>query len=132
MPCSGSDLENRGGGPHPLPGAFVVCSPVPPRDTVVRDPIVVFEALSDSTSRIEKLREYGATPSIQHYVILEQNAIAATVFVRKGTDLAAEALTAADTCACRRSTWRCRWPTSASASTLAKNPPRRLVSPSPT
>jgi Uma2 family endonuclease len=81
------------------PDCFVVCTPVPPRSTVVREPVVVFEVLSDSTSRtdrIEKPREYGATPSIQRYVILEQNAIAAMMFVRKGTDLVAEALTAAD------------------------------------
>jgi Uma2 family endonuclease len=82
------------------PDAFVVCSPVPPRDTVVRDPVVVFEVLSESTSRtdrIEKLREYGATPSIRRYVILEQDAIAAMVFVRRGADLVAETLTAGDT-----------------------------------
>jgi Uma2 family endonuclease len=82
------------------PDAFVVCSPVPPRDTVVRDPVVVFEVLSESTSRtdrIEKLREYGATPSIQRYVILEQDAVAAMVFVRRGADLVAETLTADDT-----------------------------------
>jgi Uma2 family endonuclease len=81
------------------PDAFVVCTPVPPRSTVVREPVVVFEVLSESTSRIdriEKLREYGATPSIQRYVILEQDAIAAMVFVRKGSDLVAEALTETD------------------------------------
>jgi Uma2 family endonuclease len=81
------------------PDAFVVCSPVPRRASVVRNPVVVFELLSESTSRtdrIEKLREYGATPSIQRYVILEQDAIAAMVFVRKGADLVAEALTADD------------------------------------
>jgi Uma2 family endonuclease len=61
---------------------------------------VVFEILSPGTSRtdrIEKLREYQATSSIQRYVILEQDAIAAMVFVRKGTDLVAETLTAGDT-----------------------------------
>jgi Uma2 family endonuclease len=82
------------------PDAFVVCTPIPLRSTVVRDPVVVFEVLSESTSRtdrIEKLREYGATPSIQRYVILEQDAIAAMVFVRKGADLVAETLTEADT-----------------------------------
>jgi hypothetical protein len=42
------------------------------------------------------LREYGATPSIQRYVILEQDAIAAMVFVRKGIDLVAETLMADD------------------------------------
>jgi Uma2 family endonuclease len=81
------------------PDAFVVCSPVAPRDTVVRDPVVVFEVLSESTSRtdrIEKLREYGATLSIQRYVIMEQDAIAAMVFVRKGTNFVVETLTADD------------------------------------
>lgn len=82
------------------PDAFVTCTPGPSKQTVVTDPVVVFEVLSESTSRtdrITKLREYGATPSIQRYVILEQDAIAAMVFVRKGGDLVAEALTAADT-----------------------------------
>jgi Uma2 family endonuclease len=82
------------------PDAFVVCTPGSARRTVVRDPVVVFEVLSESTSRtdrIEKLREYGATPSIQRYVILEQDAIAAMVFLRKGADLVAETLTADDT-----------------------------------
>jgi Uma2 family endonuclease len=67
---------------------------------VVNDPVVVFEVLSQSTSRtdrIEKLREYGATPSIRRYVILEQDAIAAMVFVRRDADLVAETLTADDT-----------------------------------
>src|SRR5271165_6354591 len=75
--------------------AVVVCTPVPPKATVVRDPAVVFEVPSESTSRTnrnEKPREYGATPSIQRYVILEQEAIAAMLFVRKGTDFVAETL----------------------------------------
>ena len=82
------------------PDAFVVCTHSSMRTTVVRDPVVVFEVLSESTSRtdrIEKLREYGATPSIQRYVILEQDAIAATVYVRKATDLVVETLTEAET-----------------------------------
>jgi Uma2 family endonuclease len=82
------------------PDAFVVCTHPPMKATVIRDPVVVFEVLSESTSRtdrIEKVREYGATPSIQRYVILEQDAIAATVYVRKGTDLVVETLTEAGT-----------------------------------
>jgi Uma2 family endonuclease len=96
----GANLKIEVAGRIRYPDGFVVCTPVPPRSTVVREPVVVFEVLSDSTSRtdrIEKLREYGATQSIQRYVILEQNAIAAMMFVRKGTDLVAETLTAADT-----------------------------------
>ena len=68
--------------------------------TIARDPVIVFEVLSDSTSRtdrIVKLREYGATPSIQLYVILEQNAIGAIVFARKGDDLLIETMIEGDT-----------------------------------
>src|ERR1700722_8778911 len=82
------------------PDAFVYCTPVPPGETVIREPVVVFEVLSPGTSRtdrIEKLREYQAAPSIQRYVILEQDSIAATVFTRAGSDWIAHALTSGDT-----------------------------------
>jgi Uma2 family endonuclease len=82
------------------PDAFVACTSVPAKQTVVSDPVVVFEVLGESTSRtdrFEKLREYGATPSIQRYVILEQDAIAAVAYVRRGADLVVETLTADDT-----------------------------------
>jgi Uma2 family endonuclease len=81
------------------PDAFVYCTPVPPTETVIKDPVVVFEVLSAGTSRtdrIEKLLEYQATASIQRYVILEQDSIAATVFVRRDADWLVHALTAHD------------------------------------
>jgi len=81
------------------PDAFVYCTPVPPGETVIKEPVVVFEVLSPGTSRtdrIEKLREYQATESIQRYVILERDSIAATVFARRGSDWDARALTAGD------------------------------------
>ncbi len=84
------------------PDAFVYCTPAPRDATVIRDPVVVFEVLSPATSRtdrIEKLREYQATPSIRRYVILEQDSIAATVFARHGADWTARALTEGDTLA---------------------------------
>ena len=49
------------------------------------------------TDRIEKLREYQATSSIQRYVILEQKSVGAAVFARRGEELIATALTDADT-----------------------------------
>ena len=67
------------------PDAFVVCSEQPRGATVAHQPVVVFEILSPGTSRtdrIVKAREYGATDSIQRYVILEQTSQAATVFTR--------------------------------------------------
>jgi Uma2 family endonuclease len=101
-PCRvrGPTLKIEVAGRIRYPDAFVVCTHPPMKSTVIRDPVVVFEVLSESTSRtdrIEKLREYGATPSILRYVILEQDAIAATVYVRKGTDLVVETLTADET-----------------------------------
>ena len=81
------------------PDAFVYCTPVASNITVIKDPVVVFEVLSPGTSRtdrIEKLREYQATASIQRYVILEQDSIAAMVFARHGQEWTARALTAGD------------------------------------
>lgn len=73
------------------PDAFVFCNPVPNKATVIQDPVVVFEVISPGTSRtdrLEKLREYQATPSIQHYVVLEQDSIGAMVFARDGAQWA--------------------------------------------
>jgi Uma2 family endonuclease len=85
----GSDLKIEVVGRIRYPDAFVVCTPVPPRQTVVTDPVVVFEVLCDgtaSTDLVEKTAEYRATASIQRYVILEQTHAAGIVFVRKGED----------------------------------------------
>jgi Uma2 family endonuclease len=69
------------------PDGMVVCTPVDLRATVVHDPVVVFEVLSPGTAakdRIVKAREYQATPSIRHYVMLEQDGVGATVYARAG------------------------------------------------
>jgi Uma2 family endonuclease len=82
------------------PDAYVNCTPFSQGDTIVREPVVVFEVLSPTTSRtdrIEKLQENQATASIQRYVILEQDGIAATVFSRMGADWIVHALTGGDT-----------------------------------
>jgi Uma2 family endonuclease len=78
------------------PDAHVNCTRVAPGETIIPEPVVVFEVASPSTSRtdrIEKLREYQATPSIQRYVILEQDSVAATVFVQHGNNWLASVLT---------------------------------------
>lgn len=96
----GSNLKIEVVGRIRYPDAFVVCSPVAPQQTVVADPVVVFEVLSEGTARtdrITKLREYQATPSIQRYVMLEQEAAAALVLSRKGPDWVAETLAEGDT-----------------------------------
>jgi Uma2 family endonuclease len=98
-PCRvyGPTLKIEVAGRIRYPDAFVACSPIASKATVVRDPVVIFEVGMSRTDRIEKLAEYGATASIQRYVILEQDAIAAMVFVRKGYHLVAQTLTAGDT-----------------------------------
>jgi Uma2 family endonuclease len=100
-PCSvrGPTLKIEVAGRIRYPDAFVSCQPVPRGSTVIKDPVVVFEVLSPGTSRtdrIEKLREYQATPSIQRYVILEQDSVAATVFARRDEDWIARPLIAGD------------------------------------
>jgi Uma2 family endonuclease len=100
-PCrvSGPTLKVEVAGRIRYPDAFVSCGPVARDTTVIKDPVVVFEVLSPSTSRtdrIEKLREYRDTKSIQRYVILEPDSIAATVFARSGENWIAHPLVAGD------------------------------------
>ena len=81
------------------PDALVTCSPVPRGTDIIPEPVVVFEVLSPSTARTDRVAknaEYRATPSIQHYVMLEQGAAAATVFSRSGEDWVGRLVTDAD------------------------------------
>jgi Uma2 family endonuclease len=80
------------------PDAIVSCSPMPQDADIVPDPVVVFEVLSTSTARTDRItknEEYRATPSIRRYVMLEQTAVAATVFVRAGEDWVGHVVTGA-------------------------------------
>jgi Uma2 family endonuclease len=90
-PCRaiGSDMKLVVAGSIRYPDAFVVCSPIAGGATVVTNPVVVFEVLSPSTAttdHIVKNQEYRDTPSIQRYVMLEQDHQAATIFARQGDD----------------------------------------------
>ena len=95
----GSDLKIEVVGRIRYPDAFVVCTPVAPTQTVVTDPVVIFEILSDGTANtdlVEKNAEYRATPSIRRYVILQQTDAAAVVFARKGEDWVADIVAGTD------------------------------------
>jgi Uma2 family endonuclease len=90
-PCRvlGSHVKIAVAGSIRYPDAFVVCTPTPRAATVITDPVVVFEVLSPSTAsvdRIVKNQEYCDTPSIQRYVMLEQDRLGATVFSRERGD----------------------------------------------
>ena len=89
MHLLGKRFENKVGGSIRYPDGVVVCTPVAPATRVVTDPVVIFEVLSESTARTDlgaKNREYEAAPSVQRYVILEQDAIAGTQFERAEND----------------------------------------------
>lgn len=67
------------------PDAVVTCTPFSNRDRLVPDPVIVFEVVSPSsvrTDRVTKLREYQAVPSIRRYIIVEPDAVALTVLSR--------------------------------------------------
>jgi len=90
-PCQfyGNDLKIEVTGRIRYPDGFVVCTPVPGNEKIVRDPVVIFEVLSETTARTDlvvKNREYAATPSVKRYVVLSQNEIAGTMFERLGED----------------------------------------------
>ncbi len=58
-------------------------------DRLVPGVVVVFEVLSPSSGRIdriEKLLEYRTVPSIRRYVILEHSSAAMTVYARANGD----------------------------------------------
>jgi Uma2 family endonuclease len=97
-PCEafGSELKILVAGSVRYPDGFVICSLVSDKATFVTDPVVVFEIICPSTSgvdRIIKNQEYRDTPSIQRYVILEQDRQAATVFSRDHGDWAGHVVT---------------------------------------
>jgi Uma2 family endonuclease len=90
-PCQfyGSDLKIEAAGSIRYSDGFVVCTPVSPQDKVVREPVVIFEVMSDSswrTDTITKNREYAATPSVQRYIILAQDEIGGQMFERVGDE----------------------------------------------
>ena len=68
------------------PDGLVTCSKTERRDHVVSNPVIVFEVVSPSSvreDRILKPDEYAAVPSIRRYVIVEQTVIGATVLWRE-------------------------------------------------
>ncbi len=79
------------------PDALVTCTGGPGTDRVIPGVAVVFEVLSPTSGRndrIVKLREYRAVPSIRRYVIAEYAGIGLMVFERTngGADWTATAL----------------------------------------
>jgi Uma2 family endonuclease len=90
-PCQfhGNDLKIEVAGSIRYPDGFVTCTPGAPGDKIAREPVVIFEVLSESTAGVDtvvKNREYAATPSVRRYVLLAQDVMGGTMFDRVGDD----------------------------------------------
>ena len=67
------------------PDAQVICIPVAPSATFTTAPVVVFEVTGKKTACFDlgaKSAEYQATPSVQRYIVLQEERRAAQVFHR--------------------------------------------------
>jgi Uma2 family endonuclease len=90
-PCrvQGPDVKVvTGNGNVRYPDALVDCG-VPNLDALVaQKATAVFEVLSRSTAWVDqgfKLRDYDATPSIRHYVLISQDEARALIYTRDGS-----------------------------------------------
>ena len=71
------------------PDALVTCSPVPDDSHLIPGVVVVFEVLSPTSGRMDrivKVREYRAVPSIRRYVMVEYAFAGLTVLERADGD----------------------------------------------
>jgi Uma2 family endonuclease len=71
------------------PDALVTCTKFPGEARVVPGVVVVFEVLSPTSGRVDrivKLREYRAVPTIRRYVIPEYASAELTVFTRNAAE----------------------------------------------
>lgn len=82
----GPDLKVRAGQDGRYPDALIDCGPRLPGALWAQEPVAVFEVLSRSTGWIDqslKLRDYDATPTIRHYVLISQDEFRAMIYTRE-------------------------------------------------
>jgi Uma2 family endonuclease len=80
------EMRIRMGAVVRYPDVVVCATPLDQTTRTLSDAIAIFEVLSDDTAttdRVEKLLDYGTLPSLRCYVLLEQTAVAATLFQRE-------------------------------------------------
>ena len=68
------------------PNVVVCAGPLDQATRTLTDAVAIFEVLSDDTAttdRVDKLLDYAEVPSLRCYVLLEQTAVAATLFRRE-------------------------------------------------
>lgn len=90
-PCRphGKDLKILIGNKARYPDAYVTCNQYVSGDKFGRDPVVLFEVVSDSSEKtdlFQKNKEYASLPSVERYVLLEQNRIGGMMFERRDGD----------------------------------------------
>ncbi len=81
------------------PDLTVACEPGDPLSVFEEQPVVIFEVLSPSTEAIdrrEKYLNYTSLPSVQAYVLVDQQKVEVTLFLRSPMGWAKEVLTALD------------------------------------
>nr|WP_294524524.1 Uma2 family endonuclease [uncultured Rhodopila sp.] len=80
------EMRLRAGARVRYPDVTVCAGPLDQTTRTLTDAVAIFEVLSDDTAttdRVDKLIDYSALPSLRLYVLLEQTAVAATVFQRE-------------------------------------------------
>ncbi len=97
-PCEflGNDIKVLTATTSRYPDGLVTCNQPANKGTSVAEPVVIFEVISRSTAstdHITKNREYASLPSVQRYVMLEQERIGATVFSRTDAGWKGDVLT---------------------------------------
>ncbi len=80
------EMRLRAGTRIRYPDVVVCAGPLDQATRTLTDAVAIFEVLSDDTAttdRVDKLIDYAAVPSLRAYVLLEQTAVAATLFRRE-------------------------------------------------
>jgi Uma2 family endonuclease len=84
-----NDAKVLAGGSVRYPDITVTCMSFSGTDDVVPDPILVIDVISPSTEREDRGRkkfDYFATPSIQQYALVEQDARRVDLYTKAGTE----------------------------------------------
>ncbi len=71
------------------PDGVITCSPVDGSSRLVPNPVVVFEVISPTSGRIDrivKVREYAAVDSILRYIIVESSYVGLTIYERQAAE----------------------------------------------
>ena len=92
-------IESVGHDAFYYPDVMVTCGPRGEPRYFKRDPVIIFEVLSpgtEGTDRREKFFAYTSLPTLEAYIIVEQDKIGVTAFRRAGEGWATEVIESRD------------------------------------